>query len=428
MLPAHRRPFGVNLAGYFQSEKGMGEGIRALRRAFDAGGVPLAPLNIIDDTSANVEGVGPCSADNPLAVNLLFVNADAVELNAGRLGLDWFLGHYNVGHWSWELAGFPDFWDASFRWFDEVWTPSRFARDAIAKRSPVPVRAVHYPITVPAEEPGLSRATFGLPAGAFLFLFAFDFQSFLERKNPLAAVRAFRQAFGDRDDVLLLLKSVHAADAPEAAARLREACAGCRNVRLFDAVLSRAEMSGLMRLCDCFVSLHRAEGFGLHLAEAMALGKPVVATNYSANTEYMTPECSLLVNFRLVPLDQDFGPYRRGQVWADAETDHAAALMRGVAGDREFARRLGAAARAHVTRQLSLNAIGAEVHALVKALGDNPPRTDGLVQVALERESPSRLARLWWRLTDARLGRPPAALLRAGAAVGRAARLWRRAS
>src|SRR5262249_11353094 len=158
---------------------------------------------------------------------------------------------------------------------------------------------------------------------AFIFLCAFDYQSVFERKNPLAAVRAFQAAFGKQRDVMLLLKTTHE-QAGAAAGRLRAETAGWPNICHMPRALPRAEMFQLENLCDAFVSLHRAEGFGLHLAEAMALGKPVVATDFSANAEFMTDANSFPVKYKVIEISEDHGPYQRGQVWADPDIEHAA--------------------------------------------------------------------------------------------------------
>jgi len=216
-------------------------------------------------------------------------------------------------------------------------------------------------VTAPTDAPPwIDRGCFGLPDGVFLFLFAFDLASYMERKNPLGLVRAFQQAFGDRDDVGLVLKTMHSQDG-EDVRRLYEACAGCKNIHLLHQVLSRRETTALMGLCDGYVSLHRSEGFGLTIAEAMAMGKPVVATNYSANEDFMTESNSRPIRWKPIALDRDHGPYRKGLTWADPDLDQAAAEMRRLVDDPAFAQQVGATARADIARQLSPAAVGAQI-------------------------------------------------------------------
>jgi glycosyltransferase involved in cell wall biosynthesis len=229
---------------------------------------------------------------------------------------------------------------------------------------------VPFSISVPDRPPlGVRRGYFGLPADAFVFLFAFDCHSLLERKNPLAVVRAFREAFGLRPGVQLVLKAMHAAPASPEYRELARACAGQGNIRLLDAVMSRAEMHALMLCCDAYVSLHRSEGFGLTVAEAMAMGKAVLATAWSANADFMTARNSCPIPYRLVPLQRDHGPYRAGGLWADPLHGSAVEAMRRVALTPGLARRLGEAARADVRRHLSPQRVGQLIYSrLLSAL------------------------------------------------------------
>lgn len=354
-----QRPFGVNLAGYFESEKGVGEAARAILRALQAARIPHVLNNVRDLTSENADARYCRFSDaNPYAVNIIQINADAaLALLAHRA--EYLAGRYNVGVWNWELSEFPAQWDGSFRFFDEIWAPSTFCQHAFASRSPIPVRYVPYSISVPvAVPPGETRRSFGLPEGAFVFLFAFDCHSFVERKNPLGALEAFARAFGDRTDVMLVLKAMHAADGGPDYARLQDACRGRANVRLLDGIYSRAQAQTLMMLCDAYVSLHRAEGFGLTMAEAMAMGKPVIATAYSANTDWMNIANSRPVRYRLRTLDRDLGPYRRGAVWAEADVEDAARHMRRLVEDPDLAVRIGARARQDIQRLLAPDRVG----------------------------------------------------------------------
>jgi hypothetical protein len=323
------RPFGVNLAGYFGSEKGVGEAGRAAARALEAASIPYVLNNVIDSDSANIYShFFSFTDDNPYSINLAHINADQVPIFAAMKGNEYFRGRYNIGCWFWELSQFPQEWYSSFQPFHEIWAASSFIQDSLARVSPVPV--VRIPLALPVESPidhDLNRSAFGLPFDAFIFLFTFDFASVLERKNPLGLIKAFRMAFGDRSNVLLLLKVIRSESYPSELNMLRAACS-TNNVRILDRVLSRLEMNTLISISDCFVSLHRSEGFGFSIAEAMLLEKPVIVTAYSANMDFTTPANSFLVKYKLTGIDHDYGPYRKGWVWADPDLEHAAELMR----------------------------------------------------------------------------------------------------
>src|SRR5262249_20082443 len=236
---------------------------------------------------------------------------------------------------------------------------STFTQESVAAVSPIPVYCVPFAVTVPAADRFcVGRRDFGLPEENFLFLFSFDFHSWLERKNPLGVIQAFRLAFGDRTDVGLVLKSVHGVARRHDWARVRHACAGQPNIHLIDRVMDRETMYQLMRLCNAYVSLHRAEGFGLGLAEMMAMGKPVIGTAYSAPLDFMNHNNSMLVAYRMAAISQSHGPYKAGFSWAEPDLNHAALCMERLVSDRQAARELGRRARADIERELSPGRIG----------------------------------------------------------------------
>lgn len=340
------RGFGVNYLGYLHSEKGMGEACRANLRALTVGGVPHVANNWTDPGSPNtLRDVANIATDNPYPINIVHLNADTTPIFRGTMP------HYaaerrNIGYWTWELEWFPEEWRHFAATYDEIWVPTTFVRDAVASRTDKPVRVVPHPVSLRSTTPKYSREEFHLPKAPYLFLFMFDFQSSIDRKNPMAVIRAFRQAFGGRRDVGLVLKMLpHASVATADRAEVLQAAAGRANIHFVTGALDRERVTDLMRLCDAYVSLHRSEGFGLTLAEAMALGKPVIATGYSGNLDFMNDNNSLLVRHTLIPLERDFGPYRKGKLWADASVDHAAELMDRLVADRALGDRLGRQAR-----------------------------------------------------------------------------------
>ena len=280
--------FGVNLLGFLQSEKGMGEHCRATIRSLKAAGIPHALNNWVDPSSANLDA--DCSAfrtDNPYPINLIHLNAIDAPFLYKEIPA-YFHGRYNVGYWNWELDWFPEEWRGSFQFFDEIWAPSTFSQKSYSRLSPIPVHWVPISIAIPpSSSPTVSRERFQLPRDAFVFLFAFDFHSYFARKNPLAAIEAFRRAFPQRRDVVLALKLCHWESVPVEFMEVLTACRGQANIRILRDILSRDEMYDLLRVCDAYVGLHRSEGYGLPLVEAMALGKPVIGTGYSGNVDFM---------------------------------------------------------------------------------------------------------------------------------------------
>jgi glycosyltransferase involved in cell wall biosynthesis len=254
-------------------------------------------------------------------------------------------GH-TVGFWYWELEDLPSSFIPAFELVDEVWAPSRFVRDALQPNTEKQVTVV--PPSVDFRTPGgVNRAAFGLPEDRFLFLTMASVYSVLERKNPLAVVKAFEMAFDANDPVGLVVKITDLHHRPEVAEALRDAAARAP-VFLLEERLSRHGIHDLLASVDSYVSLHRSEGFGLPIAEAMALGKPSIATAYSGSADFATDETSFLVPYELVEIERTYTVYPAGFHWADPNLDVAAAHMRTVAFDEKASSRVAAAGQAFV--------------------------------------------------------------------------------
>ncbi len=343
---------GVRVAGYLRAETGVGEHGRLAVATVEAAGIPVATF--VDTTSVSRQAHGYAASEREdLNVNLICVNADQIEMFARRVGAPFFAGRYTIGLWAWELEEFPAALAPAFDHVDEVWANSEFSRSAIAEVAALkskPVFAFPLPIAAPSVSPGFRRDAYGIPDG-FFFLFCFDLMSVLERKNPLGLIEAFSRAFSPGEGPTLVIKVVNAERKIADLELLRRAAAARTDIVLIDTYLQKGENAALMDACDCYVSLHRSEGFGLTMAEAMALGKPVIATGYSGNLDFMTPDTSYLVRYEPgeVPLGAE--PYRRGARWAEPDLDHAAELLRHVFDNPELARAVGERARHHVAER-----------------------------------------------------------------------------
>ena len=352
--------FGINVTGYMNSEKGVGEGVRSDLRALRAVGIPHVANNFEDKGSVNLVRTVRVSPNNPYSINLIHVNADQVqEFSKNRKG--YFDGKYNIGYWAWELSSFPQEWSRSFDFLDEVWVPSTFTKESVASRAPIPVGVIPHCIDPDLSiEPDWTKERFGLDHDSYVFLYLFDFHSIMERKNPLGMIRAFRKAFGDRQDVVLCIKCAHSRSALPALNSLKKASHGA-NIKLLDSVLPRETVNALMCVSDCYVSLHRSEGFGLTISEAMSLGKPVIATGYSGNMDFMNESNSFPVRYKLVEIEKDCGPYKKGYSWAAPDLDHAAELMRYVFEHREEVAAVAQKGRSDVRERLHPKLVGSMI-------------------------------------------------------------------
>ncbi|NJK74046.1 MAG: glycosyltransferase [Microcoleus sp. SU_5_6] len=349
---------GINIAGYVSGEFGIGEGVRANIRSVEAAGIPFAINNFTrsphrhQDTSYD----NFHRRDNPFPVNLIQINADQVKPFLKYAGANYLKNRYNIGFWAWELPEFPPEWQPAFDCFHEIWTYSNFCAQAIAIASPIPVIKIAPSISFPA--PSLNRKALELPENKFIFLFVFDFCSRIERKNPLAVIEAFKQAFGGDDRALLIIKSSNSDKFVKHQQLLNSAIAASDNIKHIDGYLSREELNALIYNCDCYVSLHRCEGFGLTMAEAMFYGKPVIATAYSSNTEFMNAGNSFLVKYKLTEIPANCSPYKQGNIWAEPDPEHAADWMRYVFNNYAEAKQIGAIAAREIQTFLSPQVAG----------------------------------------------------------------------
>ncbi len=333
--------WGVNVVGYFRSELGTGEAARQVVSALDEGGVPLLPIHG-RTIPPNRQGhaftyLAPDDAWFP--VNLICMNADVLGEFAVQAGESFFAGRYSIGMWFWEVEAFPAAFHQAFDHIDELWLPTDHIVSALTPAATVPVAKVTLPVEMPTVMPA-SRSELELPEG-FMYLFSFDHHSVFERKNPLAVIEAYKRAFDGHEGAVLVVKSINGDRAPEDHRRLLEAAGGRGDIHIIDGYLEPSRKDMLVATCDCYVSLHRAEGFGLTMAEAMYLGKPVIATGYSGNLDFMTDENSYLVDQTPVRIGGGAPPYPADGTWAEPDVEHAARLMREVFDDRARSKEIG---------------------------------------------------------------------------------------
>ena len=361
---------GVNLVGYFRADLGIGESVRCAARAADAAQLPAALVDLrlpCKNPLGDPAYATRLQTGNPHHFNVVHVDAPGMRDLDHHHGQDFRRGKYTIGYWAWELPEFPDAWVDCAGYCQEVWAPSHFTADAIAEKVPVPVVVMPHAIDF-ARPTGDFREKFGLPRDRYLFLFLYDLNSYSARKNPQAALEAFRRSGLAGPGAGLVIKVHNVAGNEAEFARLQEASAALPGTTLLARTLRREEIYELESACDCFVSLHRSEGFGLAVAECMFLGKPVIATDWSATAEFLTAANGCPVRAPLVTLQENHGPYAKGQVWADPDVDHAAGWMRRLAENRTLGAQLGTAARATIAEKFSPAVIGARYRRRLEAL------------------------------------------------------------
>lgn len=353
---------GANLIGYARGEFGMGEHVRMTASALNSQGIPFAILNYEE---RGVHGKRDRSVDHWISAqqnfmaNIFHINADILPTVAMALGSHFFANRLNIGYWAWELANCPPEFDLAFNMVDEVWAISEFVRNSFAQRSPVPVINMPLCVSLPKIKRRYQRKDFNLPEDSFTFLYSFDSASYLDRKNPIGAVRAFKSAFPKRTEkVLFLLKTMNQPKSHPYWTTLLQEIEEDPRIRIITSRLMREELLGLYTVCDCFVSLHRSEGFGRGPAEAMLLGKPVIATNYSGTTEFAKEGTACVVDYELIPVGEGQYPCWQGQVWADPDIEQAAWYMKKLVTDLNFNKSIAKAGQEFVANNFNECVIG----------------------------------------------------------------------
>lgn len=341
----------------------MGEHIRSTYRALRSVAIKPSIMDIYQLDAAEVTEsteFGDACTDQPGKVNIFHINGDEVEQTIKHLSYHRPWSGYKIIYPAWELARYPAEWAAKLDTFDEIWAPSLFIQKAIEAACSKPV--IHMPLACEVLLSSfISRRYFGIPEADFTFLFFFDIRSYPSRKNPLGVVDAFRRFLLLRPfaHTTLVLKVNGADQAPEIMEQLREEISNLSgHVTLLDRVMTDNEIKNLVRCCDCFVSLHRSEGYGRGIAEAMYLGKPVIATAYSGNLDFMTEDTSLGVRFELVAVKENEYPHWQDQVWADPDLDHAVSHMTRLVDDPSSGRELGQRASRHIRTNFDYRTVG----------------------------------------------------------------------
>ncbi len=302
-------------------------------------------------------------------MNLLVQNPDMFPRFVQAYGSELLKGCYNIGYWAWELPSPRSDWYHLYRYVDEIWVGCEFVREAFQSLTNLPVKRMALVVDGIEKKAIYSREHFGLPADTFVFGYIFDVASYFERKNPLCLVEAFKREFGNSRDVLLYLKYFNARHDEANVRALEEAVAGAANIRTFGGIMDDNEIVSLQNSFDCLVSPHRGEGFGYNMAEAMYLGKPVIATRYSSNLDFMREDNSYLIDCELAPIPLTMGPYLRGSMWAEPSVEHLSHLMRIVFEDREGREEKGRRAAEEIRKNYSAQASGQRISKRLDEIG-----------------------------------------------------------
>ncbi|MEW6640320.1 MAG: glycosyltransferase family 4 protein [Pseudomonadota bacterium] len=344
------------VVGALRTASGLGESARLCYHALKASAMQTCGLDITAELmqpidcpdfrfadGRDVEGPGTL---------ILHVNAPLVPFALSRLGRRRIRDKYIIGYWAWELPNVPSDWRHGIPFVHEIWVPSAFTADAVRPMAGGrPVRVIPHPVAVQGASAALRLPR---PDRPFTVLLVFNMASSFARKNPLASIRAFRRAFGDDPSCRLIVKTVNGREFPDGIRSITDAIGAARNIAVVDRAMTADEIAALYDDSDAVISLHRSEGFGLTLAEAMLRRVPVVATDWSGNVDFLNVGNALPIPCRLVPAEDPQGTYHHpDMMWAEADVDAAADALRRLRRDPELARRLGEAGARDAARSWS---------------------------------------------------------------------------
>jgi glycosyltransferase involved in cell wall biosynthesis len=365
--PSPPADLAVNAIGLFRYTSGLQQAALSVVQSLKTAGVRLSLRDV--PRLHNRDGRPRTGFDGLELYPITIINTglDIPVAEAYRLaGLHPQADVYRIAIWWWELEQLPREWLDRGRDVDEIWAPTAFIANALRPLGK-PVRVMLPSGRLPEFQP-LPKQHFGLWPDKFTFLFVFDMNSRMPRKNPIGLMRAFRRAFRPSEPVELAIKVSPQEEYYGDWWRELRAAARDYEVSLIDRSLGRGDLLALMNATDAYVSLHRSEGFGLTMAEAMLLGKPTIATGYSGNLDFMTAENSSLVQYERTAIAEDVPPYPKGFVWAEPSEEHAAELMRRVYDRRDEAAKIAERGRRSAAALLSPEAAASRMMARLREI------------------------------------------------------------
>lgn len=349
-------PLGINIIGSIKAETGLGESCRLLTNAVSESDYLFTIFNYsqvgqMRETDHTWDEKIGLSCE--YSINIIHINPNEFGIAALQLDSSNWDYRYNIGFWLWEFEESSDEWLNCASILNEIWTPSDFITNSLKRKFNIPIKTLPYPIEVKVDKT-YNRKFFGLPEDKFLFLMMYDKNSVSDRKNPVGVIEAFKKAFSaNQDDVGLVIK-IATSDEDEIN-KIKSHLGNYKNIYFIVDMLEKIQVNSLINSVDVIMSLHRAEGFGLVLAEAMYLGKPTIATNWSSNTEFMNKENSCLVNYELIELEHDNGPFKKGWKWAEPDTNDAAQYMKKLFSDSDFYEKLSSMAQNDIRSKLCID-------------------------------------------------------------------------
>ncbi|WP_395059841.1 glycosyltransferase [Flavobacterium sp.] len=363
---------GVNVFGYINGEFGLGEAVRLLIKAMQSVDIPVALINFDIKTNHRHEDktFENFSTEAPHPINLVLLGPGEASLPLTYFeNSELFKNKYNIFYLNWESEFFPQEYVDNISFFDEIWVPAKYCQKVISNVTKIPVSVIHYPIEIVVPDTIDKEAENFYDKSSFNFLFIFDYNSTLERKNPLNLIKAFKKAFDKQDkSVSLTIKTSRATRFAKEKSKLLEEIDGFENIKIVEKIFEKDTLHNIIKGCDSYVSLHRSEGFGLTMAEAMFFSKPVIATGYSGNLEFMNNENSFLVNYKTCTVDSKIINYDKNTIWSDPDFEHMAELMTSVKENSDTIKEIANKGNQTILNEFSTIKIGTEIKTKLESI------------------------------------------------------------
>ena len=366
---------GINFIGFINGKFGLGQAARLIISSLQKQDIPFTVLSadfMISDRSKE-DCVIPAAKDFLYPINLFCIDHQYISDFVERYDWELFKNSYNIGICYWETNCFPKRASEWWKYLDELWVTTHYVKEHISNATSLPVHHIPQPVEVNYIPQIVKKEDCGLKSN-FTFYYCFDFNSIVNRKNPMAIIQAFQQAFQQGQEVQLLIKSQNGKSHPNLLQSFLDKIKNDSRIVWMDEKMDSQKNFEIMNLSDCYISLHRSEGFGLSMAEAMLLGKPVIATAYSGNLDFMNDENSYLCSHRLIRIGHGNKPYPSKGLWADVNISQAAFWMQSVFNNPVEASSKAAKGKEFILKHHSCETVGQYINRRIQkiTLPDGP--------------------------------------------------------
>lgn len=388
-----KKKLGVNVFGFIGGEFGLGEAVRLIIKALNKAEIPVSLINYDVETNHNHNDNTFNNLCNKAIypINLVLMGPSEAKRVLIHYPEDFFKNKYNIFYLNWESEYIPQEYIDNFSFYDEIWVPAQYCKDILTKFCNITVKVIPYPIEIEVDNKPDEEAETFYNKNTFNFFFMFDYNSSMERKNTLNLINAFEKAFGKDDiSVSLTIKTSKSIKFVKERELLESHIGGFKNIKIVEKIYDKQTLYKIIKGCDAYISLHRSEGFGLTMAEAMFFGKPVIATNYSGNLEFMNQTNSFLVDSKKAKIDSSVINYDSNTIWSEPSVDHASELMRLVKDNSPVVRDVALKGQESIYTDFSVKKIAniadETIKDIYKAIVPNPAKNE-LISLYIENVS-----------------------------------------